>query len=110
MVLQLGNEGIRGRAMDAVNAGRSFVERYFPECSAAFLGGSVIRGEATPTSDLDIVIVTTSKDAPYRESFVEFGWPIEAFVHTKDSLKDFFASDAKRRTPSLQTMCAEGIV
>lgn len=77
----------------------------------SFLAGSVVRGEETPTSDLDIVIITSGdKGAPYRESFRAFGWPIEAFIHTAESYRDFFASDAKRRRPSLPMMCAEGII
>ncbi|MEZ0372914.1 MAG: nucleotidyltransferase domain-containing protein, partial [Candidatus Sericytochromatia bacterium] len=36
------------------------VTQEFPDCLAAFLAGSVIREEHTPTSDLDMVIVTES--------------------------------------------------
>jgi predicted nucleotidyltransferase len=44
--------------MDALEAVKIFLDQRFPECSAAFLAGSVIRGEGTSTSDLDIVIIT----------------------------------------------------
>jgi hypothetical protein len=99
--------------MDALAAADAFVAERFPVCVVALLAGSVVRGEATPTSDLDIVIVTTiaaTPDAPYRESFVAFGWRIEAFVHTAESYPHFFASDTARRRPSLPRMCAEGVV
>lgn len=96
--------------MTPLNAARAFLEECFPECLAGFLAGSVVRGEAISTSDLDIVVITERPDAPYRESFVRFGWPIEAFVHTSTSRRQFFASDARRRRPSLANMCAEGII
>lgn len=68
--------------MNALEAAHAFVAHRFPNCSAAFLAGSVVRGEATSTSDLDIVIVGDDIRAPYRESFHELSWPIETFVHT----------------------------
>jgi hypothetical protein len=95
---------------DFLEAGRAFIEAEFPECRAAFLAGSVVRGEATATSDLDIVVITDREDAPYRESFLWDGWPVEAFVHNERSILDFFESDARRYRPSLQQMCAEGLV
>ena len=36
--------------------------------------------------------------------------PIEAFVHTEESVGIFFESNLERRRPTLQSMCAEGIV
>ncbi len=96
--------------MNAIEAAQAFLIKHFPECSTAFLAGSILRGEATATSDLDIVIVTSREGTPYRESFYEFGWPIEAFVHSSTSYQEFFLSDIKRRHPSLPTMCAEGII
>lgn len=96
--------------MNALEAAHAFVAHRFPNCSAAFLAGSVVRGEATSTSDLDIVIVGDDVRAPYRESFHELSWPIETFVHTQQSLERFFALDVHDRTPSLPLMCAEGLV
>lgn len=97
-----------GRLDDPLEAARAFVDRQWPESDTAFVAGSVIRGEGTATSDLDLVVV--GPDGPYRESFRAYGWPIEAFVHTPASLTSFFEGDAKRRRPSLPTMVAEGRV
>ena len=96
--------------MEAFEAAQAFVKHAFPTCDAAFLGGSVVRGEATVTSDLDIVVVTPEKQAAYRQSSYASGWPVEAFVHTPASYREFFASDVQRRRPSLPRMCAEGII
>lgn len=87
------------------------VENRYPGCVAAFLAGSVVRGEGTPTSDLDLVIVTEQDaEAPYRYSEQVGHWPVEFFVHTPTSLQDFFQKDMAERRPSLLQMCREGIV
>ncbi|MGE3724785.1 MAG: nucleotidyltransferase domain-containing protein [Candidatus Sericytochromatia bacterium] len=87
------------------------VENRYPGCVAAFLAGSIIRGEGTPTSDLDLVIVTEEdSDAPYRCSERVGNWPVEFFVHTPASLQTFFHKDMAHRTPSLLQMCSEGLV
>lgn len=93
-----------------ITASRLIQTRY-PDCLAAFLAGSIVRGEGTATSDLDIVIVTHSEpDAPYRCSEMVGVWPVEFFVHTPSSLEDYFTSDIQRRRPSLVQMCFEGLI
>ncbi len=94
----------------AKDAAEKYIEEYYPECLAAILAGSVVRGEATATSDLDIIIITLSARAPYRESLYRYGWPIEAFVHTEASFFSFARGDLDRRRPSLPLMLSEGLV
>jgi hypothetical protein len=95
--------------LSPLEAANLFVNAHFPHCLAALLGGSVIRNDATATSDLDIVIFDQEIVASYRESLIQFGWPIEVFVHNKNSYKTFFESDVKRGRPSLPRMVAEGV-
>lgn len=85
------------------------VERY-PEASAFFLGGSIIRGEGTEHSDLDIVVIFQHVPAAYRESFLHSGTPVEAFVHDPATLAYFFNEvDRPSGVPSLPAMICEGI-
>lgn len=93
-----------------IEAARRFVEANFPECHVAIVASSVLRGEGTATSDLDVVIITGREEAPFRQSFIWEGWPVETFVHTETSYPDFFARDRDRYEPSLEMMCAEGVV
>ncbi|TDL30860.1 nucleotidyltransferase domain-containing protein [Jeotgalibacillus sp. S-D1] len=93
-----------------IEAAKKFIEKKFPKCKGALLAGSVVRGEETSTSDLDIVVFDPTIASSYRESLMEFGWPIELFVHNLHSYKKYFASDCKRATPSMPQMVAEGIV
>jgi hypothetical protein len=83
---------------------------HFSNCHGALLAGSVVRGEATETSDLDIVIFDSNLQSAYRESLIEYGWNIEVFVHNLTSYKEFFKSDCERARPSLPKMVSEGIV
>lgn len=74
-----------------------------------FLGGSVMRGEATPASDLDLVVVYERLPNAYREAFVSGGWPVEAFVHDAETLEEFFEMDRQRGLPALMSMVWEGL-
>ncbi|MBT2638322.1 nucleotidyltransferase domain-containing protein [Bacillus sp. ISL-45] len=96
--------------LSAFEAAQKFVEERFPDCDAALLAGSVTRGEATVTSDLDIVIFDKDISSPRRESLIAYGWPIEVFIHNLQSYKLFFESDIKRARPSLPRMVSEGKV
>ena len=52
-------------------------ERY-GAADSLLLAGSVVRGEETATSDLDLVVLYPQIEQSYRESFHQDGWPIEA--------------------------------
>jgi predicted nucleotidyltransferase len=90
-------------------AARAIFEERYAGARVSFLGGSVLRGEATPASDLDIVVVYESLPNSYRESFVYGGWPVEAFVHDVGTLEDLFERDRLRGLPSLMNMVWEGV-
>lgn len=82
----------------------------YSAAQVTFLAGSVVRGEATPTSDLDLVVVYDSLSEAFRESFRHAEWPVEAFVHDPETLKYFFLRvDAPSGVPSLSQMVSEGI-
>ncbi|PFH91103.1 nucleotidyltransferase domain-containing protein [Bacillus sp. AFS088145] len=96
--------------LNPIEAAQHFIKQYFPKCQGALLAGSVVRSEATETSDLDIVILDKSFSSSYRESLKEFGWDIEVFVHNLTSYKQYFKSDYERARPSLPRMVSEGII
>lgn len=82
----------------------------FPDAPAAWLGGSVVRGEATSTSDLDITVLLPGPPAPYRHSMWVEEWPVELFVHTETSLDHYRAVDRARRQPSIMRLVGESVV
>ncbi|RLL48340.1 nucleotidyltransferase domain-containing protein [Oceanobacillus piezotolerans] len=93
-----------------INAAHKFIKSHFPYCDGALLAGSVVRGEATETSDLDIVIFDKTYSSSYRESLIEYGWKIEVFAHNLESYREYFQSDYRRARPSLPRMVSEGII
>ncbi|MBM7621132.1 hypothetical protein JOC95_003005 [Bacillus tianshenii] len=96
--------------IDPIDAAHKFISKHFPDCDGALLAGSVVRGEETETSDLDIVVFDKNLHSSYRESLIDFGWNIEVFVHRFISYKEFFKSDYERARPSMPRMVSEGIV
>jgi predicted nucleotidyltransferase len=96
--------------VDHIAAAQALVEQKFPDCDAAFLVGSTVRSEATPTSDLDIVVISRSATAPYQEGMKVFGWPIDVVFHTESSYRKFFKIDVLRRRPVLAYMINEGVI
>ena len=86
-----------------------FATRY-PDANVLFLAGSILRGEGTRFSDLDLVVIFERLPAPYRESFYFKDFPVEAFVHDPETLNYFFSEvDRPSGIPSLAQMVLEGI-
>jgi hypothetical protein len=82
-------------------------ERY-PDADLAFVAGSIIRGQGTAHSDIDLVVVYGRIDRARRESFRSGGFPVEAFVHDPATLRWFMDQDVARGRPSIVTMVADG--
>jgi hypothetical protein len=84
-------------------------ERY-SDALVVFVAGSLVRGDGTAFSDLDLVVVYDSLPNAYRESFRFEGCPVEAFVHDAETLNYFFIEvDMQSGVPSLPQMVKEGI-
>jgi len=98
------------KGLEPLEAAKLFIAKNFPCCQGALLAGSVVRGQETNTSDLDIVVFDQNIPFSYRESLIDFGWPIEIFVHNLTSYKHFFDLDSKHAKPSMPRMVREGIV
>lgn len=82
----------------------------YPDAAFAFVAGSIMRGQGTWLSDIDLVVVHAHLEAARRESFVAQGVPVEAFVHDQQTLKWFINEDAKRGRPSMLNMVVEGVL
>ncbi len=94
---------------DPLIAASEIVARRYEGAAVTFLAGSVMRGEGTATSDLDLVVVYERIDAAFRDSFLHAGWPVEAFVHDPETLRYFFLQvDRPRGVPSLPHMVSTG--
>ncbi len=88
---------------------KELFETRYNGADAIFVTGSVVRGEATAHSDLDLVVLFPKVERAYRESFEHKGWPVEAFVHDPDTLRYFFENvDRQLGRATLAEMIAEG--
>lgn len=85
----------------AVEDAKALVVQWFPEARAAWLGGSVVLGQATPGSDLDVTVLLPGPPAPYRHSRRFRGWPVELFVHTETSLGRYVRREVAAGRPVL---------
>lgn len=61
------------KRLEPLQAATQFIFKHYPNCQGALLTESVVRGEATRTSDLDLVIFDDNFTASFRDSLIEFG-------------------------------------
>ncbi len=54
--------------------------------------GSIIQGVGTKYSDLDSIVVFSTIEAAYRESFLLDDMPVDAFVHDYETLQSLLQS------------------
>jgi hypothetical protein len=88
---------------------KELLESRYEGAEAIFVAGSVIRGEASTYSDLDLVVVYKKIPVAFRESFIHRGWPVEAFVHDAATLRYFFEKvDRPQGRSTLAEMISEG--
>lgn len=81
----------------------------FPDARCLLLAGSFVRGHATSTSDLDVVVLYEQRPHASRASFVFEGYPVEVFVHDPQTLRAFQLDDIASGRPSMTQMVREGI-
>lgn len=80
-----------------------------PDIIAAFLAGSVAKGNAGPGSDIDAVLIHHHLPAAVRETHERQGVMVELFLHDPDTLAYFWEADRRQGKPSLARMVANGL-
>jgi hypothetical protein len=95
---------------DVRRVGTTLLHGRYPGATVAFAAGSIVRGEATRYSDLDLVVVHAHLPAAYRESFCVDGLAVEALVHDPQTLRYFMIEvDVPSGVPALPAMVHEGL-
>lgn len=96
---------------DPVQTAIYAVKQYYPGALGAFVYGSVIYGDPTETSDIDIaVLFDDSFEDVHRNSVTMDDWPIEFFVHNPRAQDYFFDKDRRRGMCVMPTIVARGTV
>ena len=83
----------------------------YPSAAAALLAGSTARGEATPTSDFDVVLLFDKlPEGAWREMLSFEGRDFEVFAHDLATLSYFLREiEFASAKPVLAKMIAEGL-
>jgi len=97
-----------------IDAARTLVRREllprWPDARVAIIGGSIARGEATPTSDIDLLLVFDRVDQAWRDTLKVGQQTVELFGHDPATF-DYFCREIDRpggRMP-LANMVADGV-
>lgn len=83
------------------------LETHFAGASAALVAGSLIRGDGSAISDIDLVVLYSELPQARRESFLLEGIPVETFVHDAATLRWFLREDIRSGRPALLRMLAD---
>ncbi|WP_265445689.1 nucleotidyltransferase domain-containing protein [Flexivirga meconopsidis] len=96
---------------DLVQRARAFLAAKHPDAAIAFLGGSAATGDATATSDLDVLVILgeDQADVSYVETSRYDGQLVEAFVYGPAAIRTWTARGRAERRPVLDRLAAEGI-
>ncbi|MGH6956633.1 MAG: hypothetical protein ACREEW_08230 [Caulobacteraceae bacterium] len=87
-------------------AERVLCERY-PRARCGFAAGSLIRGDGTEGSDLDLIVLFATLPNASRRSFKFDGTAIEAFIHDPETLAWALKEDRRVGRPAMINMIAE---
>jgi len=87
------------------------LEEHYPDRLCAIAAGSVLRGEATEKSDIDMVVLYGDDFTDiHRFSAVIAGWPVEFFVHNTQAQDYFMDRDRQRGMCVMMDMIANGLI
>ncbi len=92
-----------------INVADEIRKHKYLEAQIVFLAGSFVRGENTPYSDLDLVVVFHRLPNAYRESFYFQGYPVEVFAHDPETLNYFITDQHSSGVCVMAQMILEGI-
>lgn len=89
-------------------AGEVLAARY-AGAEFAIAAGSIVRGEGTDTSDLDLVVIFRNLENAWRESFLHGDMPVEAFVNDYETIQGFMDRDHRDARATMLHMLATGV-
>jgi nucleotidyltransferase-like protein len=95
---------------DLIKITKQILDDRYPDADVIFLSGSLLRGEGTPYSDLDLIVIFERLPHAWRESFNFQGYPVEAFVHDPETFNYFiFEFGIPSGQSAMAHMVAEGV-
>ena len=99
------------KSPDFFETAKRALAKHYPGALGAFVGGSITRGEGTPTSDIDIAVLFDEDfEDVHRKTVIEEGWLIEFFVHNPKAQNFYFDKDRQRGMCVMPHLVAGGIM
>jgi predicted nucleotidyltransferase len=94
----------------AIAVSKQICDSKYSDAAVILLAGSIVRGEDTAYSDLDLVVVFDKLPHAHVESFYYGGFPVEAFVHDSETLH-YYMTEGDRASGAcvMSQMVSEGI-
>ncbi len=93
-----------------IDVAKRALREHYPDALGGFVAGSITRGEGTPTSDIDLIVIHDDTfENPHRKSLIVDDWPVEFLVQNPKSVRHFLDWDISRGTGTLAHMMAAGI-
>jgi predicted nucleotidyltransferase len=89
---------------------RAYLAEAYPNLRAALLTGSIVRGTATATSDLDVVVLLPEGSGAVRETVDWSGRTVDVFGYDPEALVRWLAVDTEQRRPGLSSMVLDGVL
>lgn len=89
---------------------REILDARFPDALGGLVAGSTARGDDTPSSDLDLIVLLPGRPAPMRRTEHLQGRLVEFFVHSEESFVSFIDRERQLRRSPLLHMCAHGLI
>lgn len=94
---------------DFISVAQKVFDKNFSDAACGFIAGSILRDQATETSDIDLIVLYADEThETYRDSMISDGWPVEIFVHNIKSQQYFFDKDIINGHASTLSMILDG--
>lgn len=89
---------------------QAVVASRYPSALYAFAAGSILRGEGTAYSDIDLIVVVGRVERAWREALLVDGVPVEIFVQDEETLAHGIQTGTARGRPSFVALISEARV
>ncbi len=94
----------------ALAAAQTIIKEKHQSALYGFAAGSILRGEGTLGSDLDLVVLYDNIPNAYRLSFYHDSLPVESFIHDAATLSYYVQQDFAAGRCTLAHMLATGTI
>ncbi len=93
-----------------INLARKVMHERWPQAVGGFAGGSILRGQGKPNSDIDLIVLLPKVERAEKWWLRKQGVPFDVFCHDEHTLKHFVAADFADRRPVLLNIIAEAVL